>query len=175
MKLSENCFLRSRIKWAAGSFSQKPLYSLPCFHNHTCCPLLAIRNNTDFLHVINRFCFFYFIFRKTLFLVQALHMWYKRLQWNRFIPGINAALNSSPQETHVKTFRSALHEEEPMSCIGWIAVGYLQRHKSHINFDLSLEKKNRPKSHLKNIWVMLFKLMKNFHEKSESNKKMNNI
>lgn len=47
-----------------------------------------------------------------------------------------------------------------MSCIGWIAVGYLQRHKSHINFDLSLEKKkkNRPKSHLKNIWVMLFKL-----------------
>lgn len=31
-----------------------------------------------------------------------------------------------------------------MSCIGWIAVGYLQRHKSHINFDLSLEKKTGP-------------------------------
>lgn len=30
-----------------------------------------------------------------------------------------------------------------MSCIGWIAVGYLQRHKSHINFDLSLEKKKQ--------------------------------
>lgn len=32
-----------------------------------------------------------------------------------------------------------------MSCIGWIAVGYLQQHKSHVNFDLSLEKKQKKK------------------------------
>lgn len=40
--------------------------------------------------------------------------------------GSKLSVSSSAQETH----------EEPMSCIGWIAVGYLQRHKSHINFDL---------------------------------------
>lgn len=62
-----------------------------------------------------------------------------------------------------------------MSCIGWIAVGYLQRHKSHINFDLSLEKKQAQITFEEYLSYALQTLMKNSHEKSESNKKMNNI
>lgn len=48
-----------------------------------------------------------------------------------------------------------------MSCIGWIAVGYLQRHKSHINFDLSLEKKQAQITFEEYLSYALQTLMKN--------------